>query len=200
MSIFPSISQSALISTDDHMYGAGALTLDSTTKLEWLDISITANRSYNDINSQLGIGGEFEGFRYATQSDIEQFWNNAGIFDFSNTYITNNYTPIKNLITLIGATTAPAGVFSIGLYDGLTLGGYQRTASIQFRDDLGLGKANLTLNGLSQDTNYSSHGSYLVRDAATVPEPSTLLLILTSFLMLGLHIYSPIFTRRLTTA
>jgi hypothetical protein len=46
--------------------------------LEWLDLSETRDRSYNEVSMSLGAGQEFDGFRYATRSEVEGLWTSAG--------------------------------------------------------------------------------------------------------------------------
>lgn len=51
------------------------LTYDDTTELEWLDLTITAGRTFDDIvgndgTDELGPGGDFEGFRHATDLEV----------------------------------------------------------------------------------------------------------------------------------
>jgi hypothetical protein len=51
------------------------LTQDSVTGLEWLDLTVTAGRTWDDIvgndgTDELGTGGDFEGFRYATYTEV----------------------------------------------------------------------------------------------------------------------------------
>ena len=67
-----------LTSSDWQNPDDGLLTIDSDTGLRWLDWSYTANRSYNDVFSELGDGGEFEGFRYATEAEMRTLYANAG--------------------------------------------------------------------------------------------------------------------------
>jgi hypothetical protein len=182
--LLPNVTHAALISIDDANYGINSLTFDTDTNLEWLDITLTINRSYNEIKKELGIGGEYEGFRYASQSEIETLWANEGIFDYSNTYVSENYEPIKGLIPYLGATaSSDITAFTIGIYEGLTLGGYQRTASLQYRDDIFAGKANLTFNGVTQDFKGTSHGSYLLR-TVSVPLPPTLILFIIGLFLI----------------
>ena len=40
-------------------------TTDTTSGLDWLDLTETVGYSYNYISTQLGSGGEFEGWQYA---------------------------------------------------------------------------------------------------------------------------------------
>ena len=70
--------------------GDGLLTYDPATGLEWLDLSYTTNRSYNDIVSQLEPGGEFEGFRYASIAEITALWDHlGGVRPYSGASIEN---------------------------------------------------------------------------------------------------------------
>jgi hypothetical protein len=73
-----STASATLTSSDWQNDGDGLLTIDSDTGLQWLDWSHTVNRSYNDVSSQLGDGGEFEGFRYATEAEMRTLYANAG--------------------------------------------------------------------------------------------------------------------------
>lgn len=50
---------------------------DNATALDWLDITKTLGRSYLDISSQLGTGGEFDGWRYARAAEFGQMWSNV---------------------------------------------------------------------------------------------------------------------------
>ncbi|MEO0974651.1 MAG: hypothetical protein AAFX85_16300, partial [Pseudomonadota bacterium] len=60
-----SVTRAELISGDSE-FGVDTVTVDTETGLEWLDWSVTRNRSFDDISAELMAGGEFDGFRYAT--------------------------------------------------------------------------------------------------------------------------------------
>ncbi|MFZ1547467.1 MAG: PEP-CTERM sorting domain-containing protein [Candidatus Nitrotoga sp.] len=45
---------------------SGTYLTDTISGLDWLDVTASVNRSYNDVSSRFGVGGEFEGWRYAT--------------------------------------------------------------------------------------------------------------------------------------
>jgi hypothetical protein len=66
---------------------ANNLTRDTSTGLDWLDTTLSANLSYNQVSSQFGPGGLFEGFRYATLAEIAVFWSNAGISPVPNFFV-----------------------------------------------------------------------------------------------------------------
>lgn len=57
----------------------GNITRDTSTGLDWLDLTETNGRSYTDISSKLGAGQEFDGWHYATIDEVETLWENMGI-------------------------------------------------------------------------------------------------------------------------
>lgn len=54
--IFSQASMAAFVVRDLHVVGDGLLTFDSVTNLEWLDVTASVGRSYNDVATQLGGG------------------------------------------------------------------------------------------------------------------------------------------------
>lgn len=110
-----------LVSMDSD-YGPGTITHDTETGIDWLDLTLTTNRSVVDITAQLGPGGEFEGFRYATSADITTLWTHAGIVDITivgpidgTDYTAANFDPANTLADLFGVTVVlPGGVASEG--------------------------------------------------------------------------------------
>ena len=57
----------------------GNITRDTTTGLDWLDLTETNGRIYNDISSKLGAGQEFDGWCYASSEDVQALWKNLGV-------------------------------------------------------------------------------------------------------------------------
>jgi sulfatase modifying factor 1 len=53
--------------------------LDSSTNLLWLDATETQNRSLADVQSELGVGGEFAGWQIATRAQIHQLFMNSDL-------------------------------------------------------------------------------------------------------------------------
>ncbi len=102
-------------SADWQSAGDGLLTVDANGNT-WLDWAHTENRSYNDVSSQLGVGGEFEGFRYATEAELSQLYANAGapvvnpLFTIDAAYIG----PLTALGSLLGIAS---GFQANALYD-----------------------------------------------------------------------------------
>jgi len=70
---------SAIVSTDWQNAGDNLITLDTVSGLEWLDLTETSSMSYDDVTAQLGVGGAYEGFRYATDTEVISLWSNFGV-------------------------------------------------------------------------------------------------------------------------
>lgn len=62
--VFQSDIHAALMSANDSFFGDNSLTFDTSTNLAWLDLSITAGISFNQVSSELGIGGIYSGYRF----------------------------------------------------------------------------------------------------------------------------------------
>ena len=92
----------------------GVFTRDLTTGLDWLDVTETRGLSYNQVAAQLGAGGAYAGYRYATMAELDQL-----IINFGYTAVNQNcsYTAlhcdsnipgdsliIENMIRTLGDT------------------------------------------------------------------------------------------------
>lgn len=96
--------------------GDGLLTFDSSTGLEWLDLTESILDQYpgeliedrfDAVVAETAAGGRFDGFRVANRSEAEQLGLSAGIDLSTNDFVTNDEA-VSGLIDLVGATT-PAG-------------------------------------------------------------------------------------------
>lgn len=80
---------------------------DTETGLNWLDVTATVNRSYNDISGQFVAGGEFYGWRYATSNEFNSLLSSyTGIVAVGNARtITTGTTPsVDGVVELFGST------------------------------------------------------------------------------------------------
>jgi len=81
----------------------GNMTRDTATDLEWLDLTLTSDRTFLDVSTEFGSGGDFEGFRYASLSEVSHLFVNAGIPNVNTrTFTAANYEPVIALMALIG--------------------------------------------------------------------------------------------------
>tara|TARA_R110002167_G_scaffold365832_2_gene591567 strand:+ start:2461 stop:3186 length:726 start_codon:yes stop_codon:yes gene_type:complete len=100
LSAFALNSQAAIIDNDSYF-------TDTETGLIWLDVSITVNRSFNDISSQFIPGGEFDGWRYATGVEFNNLlssWTGVASISSGRTETTGTTPSVDGLVTLFGST------------------------------------------------------------------------------------------------
>ena len=79
VTVFHAASWAVLEERDDPVFGVGSITYDTETGYEWLDLTESLNMSFNDVSAQLGPGGQFYGFRYATAEEVGDLFLAAGI-------------------------------------------------------------------------------------------------------------------------
>jgi hypothetical protein len=104
----PCISASIVADTSPY----GAIARDTATGLEWLNLTETVGRSFSDISGRFGAGGEFEGFRYATQAEVAALFVNLSLV--ANGAVTGDGgATALAAIALLGDTPAPNGTAGI---------------------------------------------------------------------------------------
>jgi hypothetical protein len=78
-----SSAQAALIKADWHSNGDNLIVRDTSTNLDWLMLTETNGMSYSHVITQLGVGGMFEGFRYASSAEVVSLFANNFSIDLS---------------------------------------------------------------------------------------------------------------------
>ena len=167
-------------------------TTDTDNGLDWLDLTLSSNRSYDDVLSNFGAGGEFEGWRFATDIEVVSLWDSFGITSpaaVSSTLYSEKYEGGRLFLDLLG-NTRPSTETTFNPYtDGLVLNVDGGNADVYVvgltctnfpcisGDLTGKGHTFERSNWLSQSTASSEVGSFLVRSSAALPEPSALLLL-----------------------
>lgn len=159
----------------------GDFTTDSTTNLQWLDLTLTRGRSYNDVASQFGAGGEFEGWRHATFSDLNTLFVSLG---YSANYLSSPATPgmLANIL-LFGITQSravPTG--AAGVFDDSASGSSPSDvgwAILHTEADISnLDGATIVNDEFTADTASFLQGNWLIRSTATeISEPGTALIM-----------------------
>lgn len=114
----PSLAHAALLEKNDLSLPASAdgnnLTEDTVTGLQWLDVTVSADRTFDDIvgndgTNEFAPGGDFAGFRHATADELTG-WNNGPQLDslFINFGFTSSfssigpYTQVRDYLALLG--------------------------------------------------------------------------------------------------
>ncbi|MFK7889051.1 MAG: hypothetical protein AB8G16_19505 [Gammaproteobacteria bacterium] len=91
------------------------ITRDLDTGFEWLDVGVTAGRTYDDLvgndgSNEFIAGGDFEGFRYATYLELTGAFNgpqlpslyrSLGISPFSFSSV-GGYSVVRDLLAVVG--------------------------------------------------------------------------------------------------
>ena len=97
----------------------GIYLTDTTSGLDWLDVTASVNRSYNDVSSQFGIGGLFEGWRYATGLEFNGLvanWTGASPgTDYSQLTHPEGAGSIDGLSSALGSTLDISYLIAIGM-------------------------------------------------------------------------------------
>lgn len=174
----------------------GTITTDDVSGLDWLDLTETQGLSYDYVNSQLGAGGLWEGWRYATLSEAGVLFQQFGFDLFNNSGSLALHAPPNFLADLTAATsylgnvgdgiTVSAAAYGLLDQPGLDANHYRvfgayTTPFASFAHHLGP-----TGGYAFGNETYGYIGSYLVRSSPlSVPEPGTLALFGLSLAGLG---------------
>jgi hypothetical protein len=90
-------------------FGEDTITHDTETDLRWLDITPSRALSYATILAALEVGGEFEGYRFATGEEVLTLFVNAGIDTSTQDFVPQNFEPVVALAALLGGATSENG-------------------------------------------------------------------------------------------
>lgn len=179
-------AHAALLSVGDSVFGSNSVTRDTDSGLEWLDVNRSRNRSFGDVVSEFGPGGEFAGWRHATTAEITALFTGQGL---SANYLAQPVTGlVLDLITLFGVTLVFGDAVlhvdeTIGIFDdGDGILGPYGVASLTVADGTGLISEEKAFIGedFVNSAAEEFQGHWLVRAAPTsvsVPEPATLALL-----------------------
>ncbi|VAW50964.1 hypothetical protein MNBD_GAMMA05-2541 [hydrothermal vent metagenome] len=174
----------AIISADWLAADDNLITQDTSTGLEWLDLTATSSRSYNDVSAKLGSGDEFDGWRYATEADVVGFFDSfGGDSNFYNGFSTQNNGLFDVIAPFWGDLYCKANTCAPG--DGRSLfitGEAVNATTVSFGHIYDLSSnANTVTKDLiiitlsppvDRFNGNASIGSALVRDIGVVPVPS----------------------------
>ncbi len=173
-----------VVSGDHPTFGTDSLTINTTDGMAFLDLSFTAGMSHDEVSSELGAGGNFEGFRYASESEVVDLVIEHG-FDHSvsggNLLGTPGADQLSGLVDLLGQTGLSSDGFtrsSAGITSTSLNAVQQRVVFIfdqiasDSGDEVGLSTA------MRRQDSLDRVGSFLV----VVPEPNGILIVCASLL------------------
>jgi hypothetical protein len=165
---------------------SGDIMQDTSTGLQWLDLNQTAGLTYNYVAGQLGPGGAYAGFSFATESEVNQLFADAGIPNVNvGLYGTvANVASVTSLISLwnanlAGGYTSADGPFGYFLTAGVGTGliwvtGPAYPSPVTAEATSGPDRLGIGGNG---SASYPYLGSALVETYVVppVPEPTTII-------------------------
>lgn len=162
----------SFIQSDWQNVGDTSIIYDDNTKLEWLSISQTVGESYNYIENQLNMGGEYEGFRFATLDDLNVLVENAGARWGGCQSCPNEIASMETLINLIGSGYSySTGISTWGYILSDNTSPFFSGVMLRVEDVLGL-QESLVSGGFKNSNSYNNLGGFLIRDVSTVPVPA----------------------------
>lgn len=173
-------AKAALVSVDWKATDDNLITRDTSSRLEWLDLTETNGLTYNYVSSQFGSGDTYEGFRYATYNETQQLFTNFRLpLENSITPRVNMLESIEQIISYMGDVMNeydPAYNGVSGLVDSIpnSVSAHYRLGAYHRNDRSEDGLETLIDSGSHYvlDSNSAVYaGSYLVR-VSTVPIPA----------------------------
>lgn len=166
-------ARAALMSAADPVFGAGAITYDPETQLEWLDLTFSRGRSYLDVSGEFGAGGDFEGFRHARAEELVELWTHAMIPEIDEGYTAANYAPTAAVCQLVGYT-GTSSLQSYGILEDLQGTGRRTLAYCVANPNASEAVASSCCSFLYETGTNPLFGHWLVRSSvtsSTSPEP-----------------------------
>ena len=173
IAVTAAMSHAEVIYNADSEFGDRTVTVDVTNGLEYLDLTMTTDISYDDmVSMHLASGGLYDGWRHATRAEYFALVASAGIvFNGSDPSPSGN---VSSLIHSLGVTFDSFGDGELaqgitGTADGATrhlansIGFFRNFETNEFEP---VSKGHTVLDNVAS----SEHGHFLVR---AVPAPSS---------------------------
>ena len=111
------VASASLVEVDLNTTGDALLTRDTSTGLEWLDVTQTYGLSYDDVIGGVGNTWLADGWTYATPEQIGQFFTSAGWDGLTNKTAQTLQTA-NSLLALWGVSYS--GNWTVAIHTGTT--------------------------------------------------------------------------------
>jgi hypothetical protein len=169
----------------------GSYTTDTATGLDWLDLTspLSLGNSFNTVTGLFAT--TLSGWHYANGAQVSKLFDDAGgvgPYGFSGLPANGNggavqLSPVNLLISLLG-NTGSFGNGAVGITNDVAPSSSHWDAAYL---NVSVGYLLVPQNWSNQTDTFSDPtlGSFLIRDAAAVPEPASLVLFATGLLGLA---------------
>lgn len=157
---------------------------DTSSNLDWLKWDLTSNLSYNYVSTQFALGGQFQGYRFATANEAETLLSLFGFepLNYTNTWVSAPVSAWNALADYMGYDVYGGGQLVYGMVASI---GTSAVTYANFRDPsypyLSCGfQACTALWNYDKNRTYSFLGSFLVRESESqipIPAPLTLIVL-----------------------
>lgn len=166
----------------------GGYTVDTNSGLQWLDVSTTFHRSYNDVSANLtNTGDAVYGYRYATLDDLKTLASDAGLTSSLPCNPCGPSSALENLVNLLGPYTAGTAQYAEGYTADAASSTQQWGADFYYDAANNVFKAVPHNFAYTKTTVANNLGSFLVKSAVpTTPLPSGLPLFVSGLGAMGL--------------
>lgn len=152
----------------------GAFTSDTVSGLDWMKWETTKGQSYDYIMGEFGVGGAYEGWRYANTGEALNFLSQMGISGYTGTWQYAGPAGWDTLTSFMGKDTSHRLDYHY-IYAMVETAG-------EFVDSFNHANYQGDLNFQYATFHYRKYhefeylGSFLIRETVAVPSPSTLAL------------------------
>lgn len=171
-------SQASFVEADWKVVGDNDAILDTRTGYKLLDIGFTRGMSINDVEQATLLGGEFEGWRLPTYSEIQEiFYSTTGRYNRTHNYYVDFATNAAALHAVAGSNDSHYS-YALFKYDAtsanISSGDAAMMGVSMHRDRMHVNNSIVEL-----DRGYSNSGVWLIADtnlanAVDVPTPPLL--------------------------
>jgi hypothetical protein len=108
---------SAAFAASTNFIDNGSYTTDTISGLDWLDVSTSKNQSYNYVSGQFGVGGVYQGYRYATRTEFSNLISGFTGIDYAWYGLAGHHDVPTGTLTKINNLLGPTWTFGIiGMY------------------------------------------------------------------------------------
>lgn len=192
--LFPAAASATVIQMDDAVFGTDAIIRDVDNNRDFLRLDFTVPYAgYNDVLSELGAGGDFDGWLVATRTDMDALGLSADIVHGStDAAMIARAEQLRDWFCFTCVNPTSTHIVARGLiadtFDYVPNPGIEQVAfSIGRRLNSTPNEVDFRPSGWAGG-DWANENIYLVRNSVSnIPEPATLALLALGLILIGLR-------------